>query len=154
MLERVVDRFGLVVVLGRLVLFEDRVLVGRGVELLLVDLVLVGREIVLLRVVDLVRVELIRPLAFLWMPVLMENSSAAEPSHLAVVGEAPRERCKVSVVTAEPVAAETPRTVHEGIDHLQVVQAQDDITLLYAGPVSCTSWHHAAYQHTILALVQ
>ena len=56
MLERVVDRFGLVVVLGRLVLFEDRVLVGRGVELLLVDLVLVGREIVLLRVVDLVLV--------------------------------------------------------------------------------------------------
>ena len=56
MLERVVDRFGLVVVLGRLVLFEDRVLVGRGVELLLVDLVLVGCEIVLLRVVEVLLV--------------------------------------------------------------------------------------------------
>jgi hypothetical protein len=27
----------------------------------------------------------------------MENSSAAQPSHLAVVGEAPRERRKISV---------------------------------------------------------
>ena len=54
-LERVEDRFDLVVVLGRLVLFEDRVLVvGLDVELLLVVDLVLGRVVALLRVVDLV----------------------------------------------------------------------------------------------------
>ena len=83
---------------------------------------LVG-ERVDLGVVDLVRVELIRPLAFLWMPVLMENSSAAQPSHLAVVGEAPRKRREIPVVAPEPVAAELPRPIREDVDHLQVVES-------------------------------
>ena len=87
---------------------------------------LVG-ERVDLGVVDLVRVELVRPLVFLWMPVLVENSGAAQPSQLTVVGEAPRERREIPVVAAKPVPAESPRAVREGVDYLQVTEPHDEI---------------------------
>ena len=54
-----------------------------------------------LRVVHLVRVELRRPFPLLRMPKLVQNSRASQASHLAVVGEAPRERREVSVVAAQ-----------------------------------------------------
>ena len=84
-LERVVDRDGLVVVLGRVVRLDDRVVVGRVVELFLLDLVvdltLVGRVVDLmfdrvlarLRVVVLKTLRLLKLLEFLYLdlPPLM-----------------------------------------------------------------------------------
>ena len=51
-----------------------------------VDLV---RERVGLGVVNLVRAELLRPLALLRMPKLMKDRDAAQPRKLPVIGEAP-----------------------------------------------------------------
>ena len=64
-----------------------------------VDLV---RERVNLGVVHLVRVELLRPLALLGMPKLVEGGGAAQPSQLPVVGKTPRERREIPVVASEP----------------------------------------------------
>ena len=76
------------------------------------------RERVDLGVVHLVHVELLRPLALLGMPELVEDGRAAQASHLSVVGEAPRERHEVPIVAAEPVTTEAPRPVGEGVGNL------------------------------------
>ena len=85
------------------------------------------RERVDLGVAHLVRVELLRPLALLRIPELVEDGRAAQASHLPVVGEAPRERREVPVVAAEPVAAEAPRPVGEGVGNLQVTEPHDEV---------------------------
>ena len=68
------------------------------------------RKRVDLRVVHLVRIELLRPLALLGMPKLVENSSATQPSELPVVGKAPCERREIPVVATEPVGCDGTAT--------------------------------------------
>ena len=69
------------------------------------------------------------------MPKLVENSSDAQPSHLPVVGEAPRERCEIPVVATEPVATESPPPVREGVGYLQVAEPHDKVATGVFGDV-------------------
>ena len=93
------------------------------------------RERVDLGVVHLVRVELLQPLALLGMPKLVENSSAAQPSHFPVVGKAPRDRREISVIATEPVATEPPRPVREGVGYLRVAEPHDQVATDVLGDV-------------------
>ena len=60
------------------------------------------------------------------MPKLVQESRASQASHLPVVGEAPGKRREVPVVAAEPVAAEAPRAVCEGVGDLEVSETHDE----------------------------
>ena len=88
-----------------------------------------------LRVVHLMRVELRRPLALLRMPELVEDGRTAQASQLSVVGEGPRERREVPAVAAEPVTAEAPRPVGEGVGNLQVAKPHGKVATGVLGDV-------------------
>ena len=106
LLERLISDLGVAV---------ERAAEGNVERHHVVDLV---RERVDLEVVHLVRVELLRPLALLGMPKLVEDSGAAQPSQLPVVGKAPRERREIPVIAPEPVALKPPRPVREGVGYV------------------------------------
>ena len=69
------------------------------------------------------------------MPKLMKDCGAAQPSHLPVIGEAPRKRREIPVVAPEPVAAELPRPIREDVDHLQVAESHGKIATDVSGDV-------------------
>ena len=97
-----------------------------------VDLV---RERADLGVVHLVRVGLLRPLALLGMPKLVEDGGAAQPSQLPVVDKASCERREIPVIAPEPVAAKPPLPVREGVGYLQVVEPHDKVATDVLGDV-------------------
>ena len=127
------------------VLLFERLVPDRGVTVertadgdverhLVVDLV--GARIDLRVVnINLVRVELQRSFPLLRMPMLVQNSRASQAGHLAVVGEASRERREVSIVEAQPVTAKAPWSVSESVDDLKVVEALDNAAMDVPGDV-------------------